>query len=267
MLENLHFTYDGKSSKDFGVVLVNPSGGLYKEQFLPNRKIVETTVAGRYNPFLQRVDSDPLSFSLHIYMPEWEERNNLRQISRWLYQDYYKPLRFESNPDVIYYAILEGKSELTHNGLFQGYISLTVRLDSPFMYSPIHPKEFTVNGRVDFPIYNNGDLPMSLNIEFTKHEGDDHIYFINDDVASQDVWIENILPNEIVYYNGEIESVTSSLESQGRYLIDNHNDHWIIIEPETSNNIVFFGNYHVKLSYQYRYLNVDIEMYKGGFCG
>jgi len=259
MLENLHFTYDGKSSRDFGVQLVNPSGGLYKEQFLPNRKIVETKVAGRHSSFFHRVDDDPLSFSLHIYLGEWEKRNNLRQISRWLYQDYYKPLIFESNPDVVYYAMIEGKSELTHNGLFNGYISLNIRMNSPYCYSIPHEDSFTVNSSKSMKIYNNGDLPMRMKMEITKN-GNGNISIVNNRNGDR-FELNNLLNREIVYVDCPNEYLSSSLEkSSGRYLVDNHNDVWLDIEAETDATLSFNGNFSIKLTYEYAYLNVDNEL-------
>ena len=260
MLENLHFTYDGKSSKDFGVQLVNPSGGLYKESFLPNRKIVEKTVGGRHNPFFQRVEDDPLSFSLSICLTEWKKRNNLRQIARWLYQPYYKPLRFESNPDVVYYAMFQGNSDITHNGLFDGYITLNVRLNSPYPKSIQHEKTVTVNSSSTVEIYNNGDLPMRMKMEITKLKSDGNVTITNEDTG--DVFeLKDLLLNEVVYVDCVNEYLISSLEeSSGRYLVDNHNDEWLIIEAETHATLKIETDATIKFTYEYAYLNVDIEL-------
>lgn len=263
MLENLHFSYNGESSKDKGVVLVNPSNGLYKEPFLPNRKIVETKVAGRSNPFFQRVESDPLSFSLRIYLPEWKERNNLRDISRWLFQGYYKPLIFEYNPDVIYYAIIEGKSELTHNGLQKGYIDINVRLNSPYIYSIPHVDEFKINGTHEDSYYNNGDLPLRFNLEVKMN--DNGSFWMETARIDNNFVVSELLKDEIMYVDSEYEIITSSLEKvNNRYIAGNHTGNWLTIEPESSEEIIFYGNADVKLMYQYRYLNVDVELGNGG---
>ncbi len=44
MLENTSFTFNRISSEDMGVMMINPSSGLYEETFLPSRNIVETSV-------------------------------------------------------------------------------------------------------------------------------------------------------------------------------------------------------------------------------
>lgn len=135
MRESVYFMYDGKSSKDFGVFLGGTNSGLYEETFLPNRKIIEKKVAGREKPYFQGVEHDPLSFSLSFVLEEWHDRNNLREIARWLFQPYYKPLILDSNPNRIFYAIVEGSSSLLHNGAKDGYVELNIRCDSPYSYT------------------------------------------------------------------------------------------------------------------------------------
>lgn len=56
-------------------------------------------------------------------------------------QDYYKPFYTVDNPNRIFYCMLEGDSKLVHNGLKQGYITLTMRCDSPYSYTPKFTKE------------------------------------------------------------------------------------------------------------------------------
>ena len=144
MQESMHFVYDGQSSKKFGVYMAQISGGLYSESFLPNRKITEKRIANREKPYFQGIESDPLQFQMTIVIHEWDIVDNKRQIARWLFQDYYKPLYFESNPERIYYAIIEGSSQLFHNGITtyndaHAYINVNVRCDSPYAYTPEYP--------------------------------------------------------------------------------------------------------------------------------
>lgn len=259
MLENMHFSYDGKSTKDFGVVMVYPDSGLIKESFLPTRKITEIQVGGRHNPFFQRVDDDPLSFSLTLYLTEWRERNNLRQIARWLHKEYYKPLIFESNSDVIYYAMVEGTSELMHDGDFNGYITVNFRLNCPYPMSIPHENTVESDGSATVEIYNNGDLPMRMKMEITM-KADGNIT-ITDETTGNAFELTDLMVDETVYVDCINEYIVSSLEERlNRYLLDNHNDEWLTIEAETSANLTITGNASVKFIYQYVYLNVDIEL-------
>lgn len=136
MREATFFTFDNISSKDFGVFIGSKKSGLFEEHLLPRRKIIEKKIAGRERPYFQRVEHEPLSFSLSFVLDDWEDRDNLREISRWLFQPYYKPLIFDSNPNRVFYAIVEGDSTLLHNGAKNGYVELNIRCDSPYSYSP-----------------------------------------------------------------------------------------------------------------------------------
>lgn len=144
MQESLVFNYDGQSSKKFGVYLAQVGGGLYNEPFLPTRKITEKKIASREKPYFQSIEQEPLQFKMNIVFEEWDLKDIKRQVARWLFQDYYKPLYFESNPNRIFYAIIEGSSELIHNGVtdYNGahaYITVNVRCDSPYAYTPEYP--------------------------------------------------------------------------------------------------------------------------------
>lgn len=133
--------FDGISSKDMGVTIATTNTGLFEESFLPTRSIVERKVTHREKPYLQRVENEPLSFSLGFYIDEWDNYDSLRKIARWLFQSYYKPLILDSNPNRIFYVIVEGDSKLFHNGANEGYVELTLRADSPYSYTAEHTLE------------------------------------------------------------------------------------------------------------------------------
>lgn len=144
MQESMVFSYDGQSSKKFGVYMAHAEGGLYKEPFLPQRKIIEKKISNREKPYFQAMEQEPLQFPMTIVIKEWDSIHTKRQIARWLFQDYYKPLYFESNPERIYYAIVEGTSEIYHNGITDqnrehAYINVNIRCDSPYAYTPEYP--------------------------------------------------------------------------------------------------------------------------------
>ena len=138
MKESTYFMYDGISSKDMGVTIGTTKGGLYEESFLPTRNIIEKSVAHREKPYLQGVEHEPLSFSLHFFIEDWSNDKLLRKVARWLFQSYYKPLILDSNPNRIFYAMVVGDSNLVHSGLDEGYIELEIRCDSPYSYTAEH---------------------------------------------------------------------------------------------------------------------------------
>lgn len=141
MKQSIQFMYDGISSEDMGVFIAWSDDGLFEENFLPNRQIIEKKIANREKPYFQRVEHEPLSFSLSFAIADWENKDTLRRLARWLFQPYYKPLVFDSNPNRVFYAMFEGDSQLFHNGLNEGYIELNIRCDSPYSYSFEQTKE------------------------------------------------------------------------------------------------------------------------------
>lgn len=158
MLESLHFIYDNFSSEDMGIFNVQVGGGLYEEYFLPERVINEQKPFGREKPYLINVTHEPISFSMTLLFNNGIGEAQRKKVARWLYQDYYKPLIFSSDPNKIFYALLEGESSLTHNGAGEGYITVNVRCDSPYAYSPeyfeenILPSNSNNNGEKEFTI-------------------------------------------------------------------------------------------------------------------
>lgn len=141
MKQSIQFMYDGVSSEDMGVFIAWNDDGLFEENFLPNRQIIEKKIANREKPYFQRVEHEPLSFSLSFAIADWENKDTLRRLARWFFQPYYKPLVFDSNPSRVFYAMFEGDSQLFHNGLNEGYIELNIRCDSPYGYSFEQTKE------------------------------------------------------------------------------------------------------------------------------
>lgn len=259
MLESNHFTFNGIHSKDKGVVIGSPNGGLYKESFLPTRKINEQKISGNPIPFFQSVDEETLSFPLSIYLEEWKHRNNARDIARWLYTDYYKPLTFDSNPDLIFYAMFTNKSELSHNGIQDGYVTLNVQTKSPYMYSQNHEVDYIVSDSLDINIYNNGDLPLYITAELQK-VGNGTVSILNKD-SNEEFIIRELLDGEIVYLDFKYESAISSLEERlRRYLGDNTNDGWFSIPEESTADILITGTCNIKIKYQYAYLMFDKEL-------
>lgn len=191
MLEGVHFSYDGIKSSDMGLLNVIIDGGMFEETFLSSREIVETEVNGRDKPYFQKVKKAPLSFELSFAFEDSFDEKRIREVARWLNTDYYKPFYVTTSPNRIYYCMVEGDSGLIHNGMKQGYITLNMRCDGPYSYTPEYVKsgvkfsgtkivknltEDTFNSGVgDFKnvkINTNGNLEISkANISWTMLAG------------------------------------------------------------------------------------------------
>lgn len=141
MLEGIHFYYDGVHSIDMGLLNCTVDGGMFEETFLPSRSIVETKVVGRDKPYFQSIDLEPLQFDLTFAFENGYDERRIREVARWLFQPYYKPFYTVENPNRVFYCMVEGDSNLIHNGTKQGYITLTMRCDSAYSYTQKTLKE------------------------------------------------------------------------------------------------------------------------------
>lgn len=249
MREHSFFTYNGISSEEMGVRLVMTSSGLYKESFLPSRKLNEVSIKGNRKIYLQGVESEPLSFSLQIFIEEWQDKDNLRQIKRWFYQDNFKPFYFNENPDRICYAVIEGESSLNHNGAKDGYFEITLKCNSSYFYSnPITHKISHSPSPQLMLLDNEGDVKTYpyLTIKKTIEDGD---IFIKNKTTGEEFVLEGIQEDEMLYIDCENEEIVSSLEYVNVYRYDNHNDTWLsLITGE--NELELGGNFEVKIEYE-----------------
>lgn len=141
MLEGIHFCYDGVYSTDMGLLNCKIGGGMFEETFLPSKKINETTIIGRDKPYFQSIALEPLEFELTFAFEHYYDERRLREVARWLFQPYYKPFYVVDNPNRVFYCMPVDDSTLVHNGFRQGYITIKMRCDSPYSYTPKSLKE------------------------------------------------------------------------------------------------------------------------------
>lgn len=265
MLENTSFTFNGISSEDMGVMMINPSSGLYEETFLPSRNIIDTSVFKGKKRYFKGVEIEPLSFSMAIWIKDWRDRNNIRAIARWLWTDFYCPLWFNNEPEKIYYAMVTGEPKLIHNGLREGFIELTFRCKDAYRYSPKKTYDFYVDGEETWNFFNEGDATIRPFLKITQI-GDKIPIIIRNITDNKEFIITNVLANEIVTVDCENEMIVSSQEYNSRYLYDFHNDYWLDFQGEEAREcnsnyeIQFQGNYKIEFSVEYKYLQEGGEL-------
>lgn len=154
---NLYFNFDGKSSKDFKLKIVNTSSGMYEDILSASRDITTTKPTGRTKSMLMNVVDNDLSFPLEIAFEEGFTDQSVEQVALWLKQSYFKPFYFEENPSRVFNVMFSDSFSLIHNGLKQGYVSLTALTNSPHVYSPVKlTSKYTVATTLDIAINNKG---------------------------------------------------------------------------------------------------------------
>lgn len=162
-----HIIYDGYSSRMFGIENVQPSNGLAQEIFIANTSLV--TDQSRYNDrvFLLGRNREPLEFSMRLlFNPHTFNERKLQELKRWLYQDTYKPFRYdtaeERDLDIWVYAICTGESKVMHNAIDDAYIDFSFSTNAPYRFSQIMEDEF------DFSVSNTEKMEKEFNDGFAK---------------------------------------------------------------------------------------------------
>ena len=154
MLESTDFYYNGIYSVDMGIINCKIDSGLFEEPFLAEREIQEISIRGNDRPYFQGVRRAPLTFSLTFAFEDYYDEFKIREVARWLDQDYYRPFYTTSNPERIFYCMLYSDSKLLHNGLREGYVQIQMRCDSPYAYSPQYVSK----------VYEWDESPLMVNI-------------------------------------------------------------------------------------------------------
>lgn len=251
--DKLYFNYDGVWSNEFNLMHVVLDSGMFEETLMASRSILESTTKGNYKPFFSGIEESPLSFEMNIAFENKYTDKNLDDIIRWLFSDYYKPLYFEGKEDRIFYCMPDGDSFLTHNGLSEGYITITMRCNSPNLYSPVYYTPlYTIidNSKKAIDVYNNGHYVIYPEISIEKI-GDGKITIISKNNGDAIFDVNNIKTGEQIYINCEKEIIQSdSLTNKHKY------DDVFGEYPKLSygrNTFEIVGNCKIQFRYQARY--------------
>jgi len=226
MKESISFYYNGISSEEMGLYNVTLNSGLYEESFLSERKIEEVTIRGREKPYFQGVTRSPLILSLSFAFKDTYNEQKIREVARWLDQNYYKPFYTVDAPNRIWYCVLNSSPKLLHNGLKQGYIDLEFRCDSPYTYTPIvesvvyDMSENTTSG-TEITFINNGDVNCKPEIWIQK-VGVGDFSIVNHTTGKEFKFI-GLADGEEVKVNCENHIITTSLPATYRYNSFNNN--------------------------------------------
>ncbi len=172
---SLRFNYGGIWSDDMGIINVNTQdSGLYQDVLVGDREIKEVIVRHRKKPYFQRIQDDPITLTLRFSFIDPFDKDSIRKVVQWLCAgEQYQELYFSDNPDRRFFAMYVGtNSQLQHNGLGEGFMTLTMRCDAPYSYSPqygdgvVYDFSTTGSGTIQFPNY--GDLSLYPEMWITK---------------------------------------------------------------------------------------------------
>jgi len=245
------FVYGGVDSNDLSIMNVSVDTGMADEQFLANKMINEISIPGRTKPYFMGMEYEPLMFQLSFAFKDTWDDELIREVARVLHVDYYKPLYFNDDDDIIYYCMPTEDIRIIHNSLQQGYVNLTMRCNDIYAYSKV--KTLEVNEGFDNIVFrNHGDADVYPSILFMKDTilGDPVI--IENQTTEKLCQFEHIGITEQIVIDNEHEHIhTIGAPNLHRYT--NHNGVFLKMIPGR-NNLVVSGVQHISFYWRLKLL-------------
>lgn len=246
--ESLGFSYNGIHSSEFGILNVHTDSGLFEEQFLPERTIVEEKTFGRHEPYFFGFDYSPSSVPLKFYFDEGWDDKKIQQVAMWLTQPVYKPLVFDTDKSRIFHCVYEGDPRILHNGLKEGYVNISFRSNSPFSYTPVYSEDAYVETESNIEIANIGHDISLPTIEIQKI-GNGDVSILNYSNGGIESKIVGLLDQEIVKIDGYNEEITTNQSNTNRY--NNFNNKFPKLVTGV-NRLKITGSCNIRFTYQFK---------------
>jgi phage-related protein len=250
--DSLYFNYNGISCKTYNLMNVNTDNGMYNETFHASRSINETKVKGNDTPLFSGIDEDPLQFTINIaFTRNWTDAD-IDNVIVWLFQDNYKPLFFEDKPSKIYYCMPTGDASISHTGLKNGYLTVTMRCKSSKIYSPQQMTQLydlsTNSGTYNVSINNTGHVDIYPEISITKVGAGKITFTKNGEIFE----VNNLTNGEQIYINCEREQIVSDAVGVYHYG-DVVGDYFDMILTRGNNTISIQGTCKIQFRYVFKY--------------
>jgi phage-related protein len=255
MKENLSFFFNNESSDNMGLTNVNIEGGMLTERLLATRELSEEIIRGRTKSYFLSVEQKPFEFTMAFAFLNNFTNEDLRRVARWLNVEYYKEFYFIDNPSFRFFVMPVTESMIVHNGLNQGYITITMRTNDAFAYSEeFLTEEFDLSTNTDLgtsiKIENLGDMPIAYEM-WIKKVGDGDITIRNIDFGDDEFKIVNLHDIEEVYVNHEREDIVSNFPNL--YHFDDVQTDYMKL-PVGMNTLLVLGTCKIQFRYRFKYL-------------
>lgn len=248
--DKIYFNYGDIWSDTFNILNVVLDSGMYEEDLLPVRTITETKPRGADKPIFFRVDEEPREFNMTLAFDGEYTDEDINQIVRWLFPNTYKPLFFQGQEDKVYYCMPIDSSSIVHTGLSQGYVTITMRCDSPYIYSPMVITDVvTVSGTAIIEVENDGHFTIYPEMSILKI-GSGHVVIERMD-SSQDIFeIRDLTNMEDLYLDCKKEIIET--DAVGVYRYDKIVGEFPYL-AEGTNEFRITGNCEIQFRYKNRY--------------
>lgn len=250
--QSLYFTYDGRDSRDLGIVQIQKGNGLFEESFMPVRTIVEEMIPGRDEPYYYGTSLTPIEDDIVLYTDNELTTRQVEEICDFLFAPYYKPLTFSDNPERIYFAMFIGDAKLIHNGAEQGYFSIKFRCNSPYSFSPVYNRAAYISSEssyTELEVINSGIGEVFPVIEVQKI-GNGEINIINTSDGGSETVIKGLIDKQYVEIDTETNNLSSNIKHPSIY------EGFNLVYPRLIRGINRFkikGKSNIIISYYYKY--------------
>lgn len=209
--EKTGFTYNGRHSDEFNIMNISTDGGMFEENLVSTRTVTDVYLTGNKITLFNGVEREPFSFELRLAFKDKFNQILADQVIEWLYSSsYYRPLQFDGTDRVVY-VMPDGDSTITHTGFEEGYITLTMKSNSPFTFGYIKDVKTTVGVSKDVIIQGN-DNP-EIKIEISVKKAGSFKIVVNDYTLQ----LNNALANETISIYPETEEIESNIDNVFHY--------------------------------------------------
>ncbi len=245
-----NFIFNGIASDEIDLININVDTGMLQEPFLADSTIHEINTKGQTKPYFMKKEYAPLLLNLSFgFLKPWDDEL-IREVARVFNVDYYKPLYFEDEDDVIYFCMPVETSTLIHNSLQEGYVEMSFRCNDRCAYSRIKTQTITDSFH-NIRFRNRGDLALYPIVQIIK-DGTMGDIVINNQHSEQTVIFKNIPANERIYMDCEKE-IIHNITQPDAYRYNNHNNIFLKL-VQGSNQLDAFGIQQLEFIYRFKIL-------------
>lgn len=167
MFESYEFTFAGKSSLMYGMMIADIGGDANEDAAFGNKaEIVEKRLPQRVRPlhYGVRYNDEPLTFSLVIVSRDFMDRYQMEAAARWLtgYDDYQWLTLGQADMAGRSYRCLIRELRPISVGWFPIAFEAQVICDSPYSYGYLFNKKVSVKGSKEYRFLNQGSARVPL---------------------------------------------------------------------------------------------------------
>lgn len=254
MIYSTGFSYNNVHSNSKHIYKVRTTGGLSQDTFLADKNVNTVKLRNSHKSRIQSITKEPLVIPMALYFDENLNEETARGVKRWLETDNFYPLRFDDDPNRIYYATPNGAIPLTHNAISSGYVEFDMLTNSSYAFSDkvsIKGSSTSLSSPTIERIYNDGDINVAPEMKFVVNPTSPSIIEVINETTGDRLLIENNLENETVTVLNEYEEIHTTSNLQNKY--ENHND--VFIKLESGENVLrLTGLFTYEFTFQPVYL-------------